>query len=593
MLVRMYRAVKDWRVCMYCGIMVQETDKTLCTEDDSMPAPKTPKRPFLPQILCGLLLSFTLFVFAPIDMYLLNSNNVWFRMEHFVPLFLGLFAASFVLIEIAYLLFRKLPYPVYLLLLSGLFGLGLLFYLQGNYLCMGNEVLFGNMPVWNEMLGSAGINLLIWMAVLLISAIAILLKPKVVMRAMSALCALVLVMEGTALVVSISRHRPSEELGSVYCSVADRFTYSQNGDVLVYMMDTLDSRLMDRIWDEDPDFVSELDGFTYYRNTSSSYCMTHPSFVSMLTGELCRNEEPFFIYSHNAFAKSRFFPTLLENGMTINVYAAPQKVFSTAQMEQVSNLRVRESEVLSYPEFAGNMMKMIAYRYAPQLMQPFVFDQYDKAFSVCQKYSDDLEPEMQKDDIAFFGAFKDSDVQIDNSRRFFKYYVMQGAHSPFLMNRHAEWVQYNSSEQYEQTLGAFTILETMFEELKRQGVYDSSTIIILGDHGINDEDGRICNPAFLVKYPNETTDGELQISDAPIELLDLRATVLYGAGINHDAFGRPAHLWEEGEERERYFMEYVYTTPGGYDFYLSNLTEYAVPEDATDLVNYEPTGNVY
>ena len=128
--------------------------------------------------------------------------------------------------------------------------------------------------------------------------------------------------------------------------------------------------------------------------------------------------------------------------------------------------------------------------------------------------------------------------------------------------------------------------------LKEKGTYDTSTIIILADHGINTE--HVCSsPTMLVKYPNQRSDGEITISDAPTSILDLRATVMYGAGLDYDSFGTPVHDWESVESRERFYYSYNYMRPTGYAFYLDTITEYAIPDDATDLNSYTATGNVY
>jgi len=113
-------------------------------------------------------------------------------------------------------------------------------------------------------------------------------------------------------------------------------------------------------------------------------------------------------------------------------------------------------------------------------------------------------------------------------------------------------------------------------------------VIVMGDHGM----GTIANPAFLVKYPGET--GEvMRRSDAPVELLDLRATCAYGAGIDPTPFGTPAHEWEGVTDRERRLIDYEFRQPSGFNFYLNDMTEYIVPQDAADLEAYVPSGNVY
>lgn len=115
----------------------------------------------------------------------------------FALAFLALFAAAFVVAELVFLLLRRLPYALYMLMLALLFGLTVALYLQGNYLCLNNDVLGGGMPQWNAMARDMLVNLAIWAGILLISVSFMLLKPKLFLKAVSFVNALILVMEGS------------------------------------------------------------------------------------------------------------------------------------------------------------------------------------------------------------------------------------------------------------------------------------------------------------------------------------------------------------------------------------------------------------
>lgn len=549
---------------------------------------KAKGRPLLPQVLCGLLLCFTVLIFAPVEMVAINSTNFWFGVGDFLPAFALLFAAAFVLVEAVFLLLRKLPYALYMLALSLLFGVTLCVYIQGTYLCLGNEVLTAGDPLWRNMLGEMVINTAIWAAVILASVCFALLKPKIFMKVVSAACALVLVMEGTALVFALNASRMSANITSVYCSNEDYFTLSDNGDVVVVMLDTFDNRLLERAVVENPEYADVFSDFTFYENTSSSYGKTDTSFTSFMTGKLYHNEEPIYQFCRDAFRESRFFPALIENGMSIQIYGAPIGLLGEEQLSQVTNLRIRESEISSYKSFLKEMLCMIGYRYAPKTMQPFLIRDFINGFSVLQKQWFQLGEETTDDGLRFYNSLRSMGVTKDDSRRFFKFYTLLGAHDPVKTDRHMQEVDVMLTDRYEQLLGYFLVLDELFAQMKAQGVYDNSTVIVMGDHGM----GTIANPAFLVKYPGET--GEvMRRSDAPVELLDLRATCAYGAGIDPAPFGTPAHEWEGVTDRERRLIDYEFRQPSGFNFYLNDMTEYIVPQDAADLESYVPSGNVY
>lgn len=543
----------------------------------------------LPQILCGLTLCFTIFVFAPIDMYALNSSNFWFTVKDFVPIFLMLFVAAFVILQVLFLGLRLLPRALYLLFLATLGGVMVATYVQGNYLCMTNEVLGGGALPWNDMLQSAGLNMLIWAAILFVFIGVMLVKPRFFTKMLSAVSALILVMEGAALAVTLVNYVQVDTSSNyVYYSNKDQYTYSQEGDVIIYMVDTLDTRLFDRVLEENPEYLKEFDGFTYYRNASSCYRKTDPSFVSILTGYLCRNENPFFTDVTKAFEESSFLPTLKQNGFDVNIYGGPSGLFNQETMKQVDNLLIKQPYIASWQGFAKTMLQMVAYRYAPNVLQPFVFGEYTDEFEQYKEVPDGLPASTYANDSRYRSSFREQGITIDNERRFFKFYAMQGSHTPYNMDRNGETVEAGSVDIYEKTLGSFSILDEMLAGLKESGVYDNATIIVLADHG----DGWICNPTLLVKYPQSDNEGIIK-SEAPVELLDVRATVLYGAGLQYETFGTPVHMWEGVTDRQRIFYAYDWVKPEGFDFYLSKLTEYAVPADATNLEEYVSTGNYY
>jgi len=460
---------------------------------------------------------------------------------------------------------------------------------QGTYLCMGSEALVSGEPVWREMRREMLVNTAIWAAILLGSAALSLTKPKLFLKAVPAISALILVMEGAALVSLSAGSRYNSDINYVYCSDEEQFTFSPNGDVIMIMLDTFDTRYLDRALAEDPDYADVFEDFTYYRNTSSSTMLTDSSFASFMTGQVPDNSEPFFLYCRRAFKESRFFLIMKDAGMTVQVYGAPDGVFSVDQMEQVDNLRVRASHVGDVRAFVTEMLCMLGYRYLPTLMQPFMLQDYSRNFARLQEM-DDGPAESTSNNPAFIRKLNADGVTVDQSRRFYKFFLLHGAHAPTQMNRGMEETE--GTDRYEQLMGCFAMLDALFGQLKEKGVYDKATILVFGDHGINDDWRRgVCNPVMLVKYPGER--GPMRTSMAPTTLLDMRATALWGAGLDYAQAGTPAHEWEGTGHRDRTLLTYVYDVPSSYAFYLNDMTEYAVPDDATDLEGYVPSGRAF
>ncbi len=546
---------------------------------------------WLPQIAVGIALVFTFFVTLPTELFVPNQSDFfWFDLWFMVKHMLLAGGIAFLLFELICTLCRRLPGKGYLIALSIFLGVAIALYIQGYYLCMNNEVLVGGEPDWSTHTGSMILNLVIWLAIIAACIAVGLAKPKYLKKACIFAPLLIVVMQCASLASNLITYSSTSYIHMrPFTSDYEEHVCSQNGDAFVFMMDTMDTRLFSRIQKEDPDKVAFLNDFVYYDNTASVYRKTDPSIVSTLTGAICKNEEPFYTYCDKAFENNAFFRTLQENGYTINIYGGPQSVFPSSVMEQVENLRsvMQEEEVYKNTNiiaFIKLYIRMVGYRCLPSICQPVMYDNYYEAFSdMCSgNYTGENDVKM------LTRMREDGGYTIDNSRSFFKFYMMRGAHVPYAVDRDGNTVTADTYDQYEQCLGSFTILNQFIDELKDKGVYSKTTIIVMADHG----DGMICNPILLVKYPHEESD-TLKVSHAPVSLLDIRATILYGLGLEYEEFGTPVHAWEGVEGRERIFYAYDWMRPTDGNFYLNTLTEYIVPTDAKDLDNYLKTGNTY
>lgn len=555
------------------------------TKDSSLQ--RTQKEPWIPQLLIGFLFSFTVFIFAPIDMYLMNYSDFWFTLSSFIPMQLALFAATFLIVELVMTLCRRLPHSLYLMILTLLFALTLGLYVQGNYLNAFNEVLDGGTPQWTAKWKDALVNTAIWGAIFVAAICLLILRPKWITKLVSYTSALMLIMLGASLIISLIT-TDVDTKRRVYTSVNEQFVNSTEGDVILLMLDTLDTRLFDRMLQEDPGHLAELEGFTYYRNNGGTYRKTDASITAMMTGQFYYNEKPFWDYTEEAFANSTFFSDLNDNGITVNMYGE-SALLNTDLLPLISNLIRRESYIRSPIAFQNVLFKMVAYRYAPVVMQPYFFDQYAEKFADLEEPIAGKPAEHTLKHTAFSESLAEQGIAIDNSGRYFKYIALQGAHTPYRLDPEGSELPNSDGTMYEQALGAMRHVDKYLIALKESGVYDRSTIIIFADHGYSHTLG---SPTLLVKPVNQR--GELALSNAPTSLIDLRATVMDAFGLDSEAYGRPVRMWEGVTERERLFYVYDWAKISRGDAYMNPMTEYSIPVDgAADLDRYVKTGNVY
>ena len=130
--------------------------------------------------------------------------------------------------------------------------------------------------------------------------------------------------------------------------------------------------------------------------------------------------------------------------------------------------------------------------------------------------------------------------------------------------------------------------------MKKLGVYDNSTIIVLGDHGrapseieVDDLDGltSAITTALLVK-PAGAENGKLSYDrDSELSLDFFPASILEYAGIDHEEFGISFNdVVEKDLHPDRWLQTFDF---GGYGKTIYK-TLYKINGDARDFDNWEP-----
>ena len=195
--------------------------------------------------------------------------------------------------------------------------------------------------------------------------------------------------------------------------------------------------------------------------------------------------------------------------------------------------------------------------------------------------------ETEDPDVDFF-KMSDSDYYNDllnseittTDQKVFKFIHIEGAHVPFNYDEDMNPIADGTYEQKQRA--TLTILKQYIQKLKDSGMYDNSTIMIMGDHGysLTGLEGRQ-NALLMVKSENE--HHELQWSDLPISYDDLQGSYqnLLNGLDSEQAFDG---LTEDNQAR-RYLL-FNYTKE-------NVITEYYQMGYATDLETMRPSGKIY
>lgn len=526
-------------------------------------------------ILISMLLSITFFLFGPVEYYMTNINEIWFGLNSIIALVLVITLIS---TAILYLLLRILPEKLQMVFACFIFSLGLGLYLQGNYLNVSYGLLNGQKIIWENYAKYGTINTFIWVIIIVVPFLMVkLVGSKKVFKAMKVVSLFILAIQlVTMTTLFLTTNGSAYKNGTAYIGTTskDLFTFSEDQNVLIYILDTFDAKYMDLLLQEDPDFVNEvLSDFTYYPDTLGAFPTTKGALPQILTGEWYDNTVPYSEYIRKSWDTATVYKNLADKNYDVGIYAnslyvPPQEkdflVNWSSEDESTS-----KSEINNKDGLIRLYYKMVAFKYLPHyLKKSFVTYTGDlDAFRRDGAYS-------ASNDFAFYDKLLKDGIELQENK-VFKIVHLFGTHPPYTMDSNIQRVE--ETTVLEQAKGVLKILNHLFKQLKENGVYDKSTIIILADHG--DPNSWSQNPLFIVK--DYDYSGKLEISDVPISYEDLPA--IFNSTIN-DVSVNDFLSTALSADRTRKFCYYDWFADGSWDKdNLPPITEYIISGKAKDF----------
>ena len=526
-------------------------------------------------ILISMLLSITFFLFGPVEYYMTNINEIWFGLNSIIAFMLVITLIS---TAILYLLLRTIPKKLQMVFVCFIFSLGLGLYLQGNYLNVSYGLLNGQKIIWENYAKYGTINTFIWVIIIVVPFLMVkLVGSEKVFKAMKAVSLFILAIQlVTMTTLFLTTNGSAYKNGTAYIGTTskDLFTFSEDQNVLIYILDTFDAKYMDQLLQEDPDFVNEvLSDFTYYPDTLGAFPTTKGALPQILTGEWYDNTVPYSEYIRKSWDSATVYKNSADKNYDVGIYAnslyvPPQEknfIVNWSSEDESSN----KSEINNKGGLIRLYYKMVAFKYLPHyLKKSFVTYTGDlDAFRRDGAYS-------ASNDFAFYEKLLKDGIELQENK-VFKIVHLFGTHPPYTMDSNIQRVE--ETTVLEQAKGVLKILNHLFKQLKENDVYDKSTIIILADHG--DPNSWAQNPLFMVK--DYDSSGKLEISDVPISYEDMPA--ILNSAIN-DVSVNDFLSTARSADRTRKFCYYDWFADGSWDKdNLPPITKYIISGKAKDF----------
>ena len=297
-----------------------------------------------------------------------------------------------------------------------------------------------------------------------------------------------------------------------------------------------------------------------------------------MSGEWFENQILFEKYHEDVYKNSNFLLELEQKGYKLGMYETSIPI-TDKSIYRFDNVIEGNYKITSYLDFAKSIMMLTGFKYAPFDIKCFCV-LYPSEFDSLRNRDEELSGQrFWGDNLQFYKNIQSQPITYVNQKSF-KFIHIEGAHVPYRYDKDVNIILEGGT--YEQNIEAsMTIVAAYLEKLKEADSYDNSVIIIMSDHGYDEEGteeyGRQ-NPLLMIKGRNEHHD--MQISQAPISYDDLQSAYMR---LLDGAKGDEVFDWKEGDKRDRRFLFYWYLDE-------DHMTEYIQTGEASDLTTMVPTG---
>lgn len=311
------------------------------------------------------------------------------------------------------------------------------------------------------------------------------------------------------------------------------FRLSTRGNVLVVLMDSLQSDVFDRVARADDGIRSALEGFTLYRDTSGVAPTTLLSLPAIHSGLPYTPGESLGAYYDRTIAKGSFLTRFAELGYEATLVNVIRGV-CPARTSCVEPVNVVGSQAHELWKSSLRMLDFSLLRVAPFALKPYVYNEQRWLFSSRWQYS------IFVDNIVHGNTLMEriaSQANTDDGPPTVKFLHLMSTHAPFILREDCRSFTEDllvplPDAQVRCALRSFV---SLLERLKKDGLYDRSTIALIADHGYALPNGYqhadawgpwgelmgAANPVFLLKRPGAR--GHLSYSDEPLMIADTAA----------------------------------------------------------------------
>lgn len=493
---------------------------------------------------------FSLLVFGPLKLYVSGNDEMWFS---FRSLLMPVIAVSLIAFVLGTLILALPPGKFHKLLCCLAFGVALGFYIQCGYfnISYGSGVLDGSQIAWKDYTTYGAIDSAMWAACLALPFALFMVFKRSWRHILMVAAAFIMVLQIGGLAINIYQNQSSLDKLSHEVTSEGVYELSDRDNTLIFVVSSMDREYFDNYLSENPGAKDAFEGFTEYDNAVSTGSGTMVSFPSLLTGEVYKKDIRYTDYISKIWKNSNVYDLLSKNGVDVRIYC-DDLYFGNGAVKKIENVVDRAQDSASYRAITSTMYRYTLYNSMPHYLKRFFW----MSLSSYSSYKSNSTYTAYGDDLLFAGYDENGGfTYTDSYKSAVRIYHLQGAKAPFRLNSDGVKSTGTTSRE-EQIRGEFNYIVSMIDDLKRNGKYQSARIIITADSG-----DKSMGQNVMLLYKDKGEDEGYRVSDAPVSLFDLPATLASTVTDNYASYGS-GMTFKDAENASRSRRRYFYRDAG-------------------------------
>lgn len=542
-------------------------------------------------VIVNIAFAFSIFVFIPYEIYFANIVDFNFSLSKFwMPVVLGaIFFIGSMLVHI--LCLKKRIFKGYTGFLTGIMTAG---YVQSMFFNGRMKTMDGTVEEWD--IATKLVNVILWVIIVILVLIALKVFKKVWKDVCKFISIMIIGMQGVALIsllltTEINTYDEVKITNNGLCEVAEE------NNVVIFCLDRCDQKYVDLMLNKFPDAMDNLNGFIYYPNATGKYCYTHVAVPYLLSGNLIPEYDPTDEQFCEQAESSDYLNYILDNVGNVGIYTNEYCIRSAETRDKIDNC-VSVEYILRKKNTAIACIKASLYRILPFALKnnfEYSADTFNKNVEIVN--AEIYNADSHETEAGMLKKLTEVGLVVNESygESAFRFIHLKSTHNDYNLDENGNYQGANTS--IEQCLaGDFVLIRKYCEELERLGLFESTTIIIVADHGNtrilqSGDDSEInVNPIFMYKPKGATRNEVFRTSLAPVAQDDIFATVLNSFGEDGGQYGFTIDDIYEGMERERFYY-WCEQEPEVSDRESCIHVEYRINGDSRDIENWMRTGN--